>query len=485
MNRILSCIGLCIFILTADSLAKDRPNFVFLFSDDQQADSIGAWGNPNIQTPNMDRLAKQGHSFRNAYCAGSFSGAVCVASRSMLMTGRNWLQITDKKNWKGLNTLPRVLSENGYEAHIVGKWHNGRNTLLRSFESGTSVFLGGMTNHLQVPLADIQEGAIQNQRSVEGFSSTMFADAAVEFLNQKREKPFFLYVAFTAPHDTRNPPPKYREIYYKKDLPLPKNFMPLHPFDNGSLSPKFRDENLAPWPRPKGMIRDQISEYYGLITHLDEQIGKVLEALENNPQAKNTYVIFTSDHGLALGRHGLMGKQSLYEHSMRSPLIIRGPGVPAESSSQALVYLHDLYPTILKLAGQSDDTAEDAANLEPLWLGEKTAVRDHLFMAFQSQIRSIRDERWKLLIYPQINHRQLYDLQSDPDELFNLAMLPEHEETLKRLTTSMGEWQKTLGDDQALSSTNPKSKDYDYTKFKQKRDRWQPDWIFKKYFKNH
>lgn len=476
-------LSLLIPALAALTRAADPPNFIILFSDDQQADSIGAWGNPHIETPNLDQLVGQGFSFRNAYCGGSFSPAVCVASRSMLMTGRHWTQIEDKANWKGLVTLPEALTGKGYRSHIVGKWHNGSKSLLRSFQSGSSVFLGGMTNHLEVPLSDIRDGKLENKRVAEGFSSTMFADAAVEFIGEEQEAPFLLYVAFTAPHDTRNPPLEFREKYYERNLPLPGNLLPLHPFDNGLLSPVYRDENLAPWPRPPEMIRDQIAEYYGLVTHLDGQVGRVMAALEKSPHAGNTYLIFTSDHGLALGRHGLMGKQSLYEHSMRTPLIITGPDVPAKGSSEAFVYLHDLFPTLLKLAGHAGDPAPGVADLSPLWRGERKAVRDTLFMAFQRQIRSIRDERWKLLIYPGINHRQLYDLKDDPGEITNLAEQPGYAATIDRLTGMMKDWQKKLDDAQPLSSDRPKSMDYDPTKFVQKRDRWQPDWIYDKYFR--
>jgi len=477
-------IGLLALALSTSSHAAEPPNILFLYSDDQQADTIGAWGNEHIETPSLDRLAAEGFSFRNAYCGGSFSAAVCVASRSMLMTGRHWHQIKDKSNWEGHTTLPEALTGAGYRSHIVGKWHNGSKSLLRSFQSGTSVFLGGMTDHLTVPLNDIRGGKLENGRTAEGFSSTMFADAAIQFVRQEQDKPFFLYVAFTAPHDTRNPPEKYREMYYKKDLPLPENFLPLHPFDNGLLTPYFRDENLAPWPRPKEMIRDQIAEYYGLVTHLDEQVGRVLDALSKSTHADNTIVVFTSDHGLALGRHGLMGKQSLYEHSMRTPLIIKGPGIPAGKSSQAFVYLHDLYPTLLAQAGETSEAVPGVADLSPIWREEKPIVRDTLFMGFQRHIRSVRDQRWKLLLYPQINHTQLFDLKNDPGETTNLAELPEHKETIARLTALIKDWQQELGDDKPLTSETPKPMHYDHTQFKQKRDRWQPDWIYEKYFRD-
>ena len=467
----------------AKNNSAKKPNIIFLFSDDQQENTVAEFGNPHIKTPILDSLAKAGFSFRQTYCGGSYSGAVCVASRSMLMTGRHWMQIKDTKNWTGLKPLPAVLSSQGYHSHIVGKWHNGSRTLLNSFQSGSSVFLGGMTNHIEVPLSDIKNGKLTKRRVEKGFSSTMFADAAVGFLSQEHTKPYFLYVAFTAPHDTRNPPLAYREMYYKNLPPVPANFLPLHPFDNGLLHPRMRDESLAPWPRPKEMIQQQMAEYYGLVTHLDEQIGRILAAIEKRSDRENTYVIFTADHGLSLGQHGLMGKQSLYEHSMKSPLIIRGPKVPKGKSTRALTYVHDLHPTILKLAGIHKTPAVNTADLAPLWQGEKDAVRETVFMGFSGKIRSIRDKRWKLLVYPEINHSQLFDLQKDPLEIVNLAGRAETQKISSRLMTSMQEWHKTLGDEQALHTDTPKPKEVDYSGFKQRRDRWQPDWIFKKYFR--
>ncbi len=466
-----------------DLNSAKNPNIIILYSDDQQENTISAFGNPHITTPNLDKLVSSGFSFRQTYCGGSYSGAVCVASRSMLMTGHHWMQIEDTRNWSGLRTLPEKLSSEGYHSHIVGKWHNGSQTVLRSFQSGNSVFLGGMTSHVEVPLVDIKDGKTTNKRVEKGFSSTMFADAAVDFLSKEKAKPFFLYVAFSAPHDTRNPPLAYREMYYKNLPPVPANFMPLHPFDNNMISPKLRDENLAPWPRPKEMIQQQMAEYYGLVTHLDEQVGRVLAAIDKRSDRDNTYVIFASDHGLSLGQHGLMGKQNLYEHSMKSPLIIRGPNVPKGSSSRALTYLHDLHPTILKLAGINEAPAENTADLAPIWEGKKEAVRDTVFMGFSGNIRSIRDERWKLLVYPRINHTQLFDLQEDPLEIVNLAGRPESEKVASRLKASMQEWQKTLGDKQQLQTDTPKPKEVDYSSFQQRRDRWQPDWIYEKYYR--
>jgi arylsulfatase A-like enzyme len=485
MKNLLSFMLLCGWSLGLASqlTAADRPNIILLFADDQQASTIAALGNPYISTPNLDRLVERGFAFRQTYCAGSYNAAVCVASRSMLMTGRHWMQIEDTKQWSGLRTLPELLHTQGYHSHIVGKWHNGKSTLLRSFQSGSSVFLGGMVDHTKVRLGEVEDGKWLNQRTETGFSSTMFADAAVKFLEQEQEDPFFLYVAFTAPHDTRNPPQAYREPYYRNLPPLPGNFLPVHPFDNGMVGPKLRDENLAPWPRPKEMIQQQMAEYYGLITHLDEQVGRILAALEKRSDRENNYVIYTSDHGLSLGQHGLMGKQSLYEHSMQSPLVICGPNVPVGQSSTALTYLHDLHPTLLKLAGVEQPPALHTADLAPIWQGERETVRDSVFMGFCDTMRSVRDERWKLIVYPKINHSQLFDLQADPLERVNLAGRAETAAVSADLLGLMQQWQGSLGDTQPLQSAAPRPKEVDYSTFKQRRDRWQPDWIYEKYFR--
>src|SRR5690606_646761 len=210
--------------------------------------------------------------------------------------------------------------------------------------------------------------------------------------------------------------------YRESPPPLPENFLPQHPFDNGQLV--LRDENLAPWPRPPEMIREQLAEYYGLISHLDAQIGRVLEALAASPHATNTIIVFAADHGLALGSHGLLGKQNVYEHSMRCPLIIAGPGVPAGGSTEAFTYLLDLMPTICALAGVPVPEGVEGRDISPLWTGAADRVRETVFLPYLNLMRAVRDPRWKLICYPQVNHRQLFDLWEDPHETRNRAEDP-------------------------------------------------------------
>jgi arylsulfatase A-like enzyme len=447
-----------------------RPNILLMLADDQRADTIAAWGNPHIRTPNLDRLARRGTSFRGNYCFGSNSGAVCVPSRAMLMSGRTWLDVPH--DLRGVRLLPELLREAGYETFATGKWHNGEESFVRAFPRGRSVFFGGMADHTKVPVADVRDGRVVDRRVAEKFSSEQFADAAIEFLRSRTGLgPFFCYVAFTAPHDPRNPPE-----------PLPEDFLPRHPFDNG-MAKDIRDENLAPYPRTRLVIGDQLCEYYGLITHLDEQVGRILEALEVSGHAEDTLIIYTADHGLALGSHGLLGKQSLYEHSMRSPLIISGPGIPGGRSTAAFTYLFDLFPTICALAGAKPPARLAGRDLRPLWEDENARIRESVFLPFGDLMRSVRDERWKLIVYPPINHRQLFDLREDPHETRDLAAAAGHEPEIARLTALVRSWQEKVGDEQPLAVKDPKPKEVRFDDFERKPDEWQPAWIVEKYFR--
>ena len=340
-----------------------------------------------------------------------------------------------------------------------------------------------MSDHTKVPVRDLEaDGKLTAERTGEKFSSELFADSAIEFLqNHDSQKPFFAYVAFTAPHDPRQPPEKYREMYYRNLPPLPPNFLPQLPFDNGMMR-DLRDENLGAWPRTEKMIRDQLAEYYGLITHMDEQIGRILEALKKSGQAENTIIIFAADNGLALGSHGLLGKQSVFEHSMRTPMIFVGPGIPAGKATKSFTYLFDIFPTLCDVLGIKAPNDLAGESLRPLWEGKKTSVRDSVFLPFLDIQRAVRDERWKLIAYPKIGHLQLFDLQTDPYELKNLIARPENKQHVARLQGLMKQWQTRVGDTVAIPTENKQPEKIDLTGQKRKPDQWQPDWIIKKYF---
>ncbi|MEQ8853262.1 sulfatase-like hydrolase/transferase [Gimesia sp.] len=465
--------------VSAAEKASQRPNILFLFSDDQRADALGAYQNPHIQTPNLDQLARAGFSFRNTYCMGSIHGAVCQPSRAMLNSGRSLYHVP--MDLRGVMTMPQLLKESGYTTFGTGKWHNHRESFQKSFTLGTAAFMGGMSNHLKVPVVDLKDDKFENKRMGEKFSSELFVDATVDFLKtQPADKPFYAYIAFTAPHDPRMPPASAMDTYKDKQPPLPKNFMPQHPFNNGWMT--GRDEALAGWPRQPEVVREQLTEYYAMITHMDSQIGRILKILKAQGLDKNTIVIFSSDHGLAVGSHGLLGKQNLYEHSMKSPLIFKGPGIPQNESSEALVYLYDIFPTVCDLTQTSVPAGVEGLDLAPIWRGNQKGIRDSLFTTYEDLMRAVRDDRWKLIRYPQINKTQLFDLKTDPAELKDLSEHPEQQARIEQMLTTLKEWQQKTDDKQPLTSEHPKSEKIDLTGRKRKPDAHQPDWIVKKYF---
>ncbi len=240
-------------------------------------------------------------------------------------------------------------------------------------------------------------------------------------------------------------PPEFTKLYDPARLTLSKNFLPEHPFDNGEL--KVRDETLAPWPRTPEVMRRHLADYYACVSDLDHQVGRILATLKQRGFADNTIVVFSSDQGLAVGgRHGLMGKQNLYEH-VKPPLIFAGPGIP-KGKSEALVYLFDLFPTFCDLAKIKTPAAVEGQSLLPIIRGEKMRVRDWLFGAYRDCQRMIRDERWKLIAYNAkgVRNTQLFDLKNDSDEVHNLAADPAHAEQRARLEKLLGQARKQFGD---------------------------------------
>jgi arylsulfatase A-like enzyme len=477
-----SLIAIALSFLTVVAHAAGKPNILFLFADDQRADTIAAHGNPHIKTPNLDKLVGAGFSFRGNYVFGGNSGAVCVPSRAMLMSGKSWFHV-DTVSLKGAKLLPEVLQENGYVTFGTGKWHNGQPSWLRAFQRGKTVMFGGMSDHTKVPVRDLgPDGKLTAERTGEKFSSELFADSAIGFLrSHDGKKPFFAYVAFTAPHDPRMPPLSYREMYYRDRPPLPQDFLPQLPFNNGAMA-GGRDENLGAWPRTEAMIRDQLAEYYGLITHMDEQIGRILAALKESGQADNTLVVYAADNGLALGSHGLLGKQNVFEHSMRVPLIFVGPGIPRGKSTRAFTYLLDIYPTLCDTIGIQRPADLEGESLRPLWEGRKEKVRDSVFLPYIQSQRAVRDERWKLIAYPEISYLQLFDLEADPGERTNLISRAEHAEHVQRLLKLMQQWQAKVGDTVVVPTESKVPEKIDLTGRKRIPDQWQPAWIVKKYF---
>jgi arylsulfatase A-like enzyme len=459
MNRreFVRAVGLA--MMPGAAYAARRPNIVILFSDDQRFDTIGSLGNPDVKTPNLDRLAKRGTVFDHAFIMGGTTGAVCVPSRAMLLTGQTLFHIHDsivaprqapERPRKPFEMFPETFRRAGYTVFGAGKWHNGPRLYARAFpDRGGPVMFGGMSDHDKVPVQDFDssgEYPKSRTRSGEKFSSELFSDAAVRFLREyKEDKPFLMYVAYTAPHDPRTPPAPYRDMYPPENVKLPPNFMPRHPFDNGEMN--IRDEKLAPWPRTPEVIRRHIAEYYGMITHLDAQVGRVLDALQETHRQGDTIVVFAGDNGLAVGQHGLLGKQNVYEHSIRVPLMIAGPGAPQGKRTPAMCYLLDIFPTLCDLTGVRAPATVEGQSLLPVLEG-KAGGRDSIFAAYRNIMRTVRTDRWKLNLYLLNGARtlQLFDIRNDPWEMKNLAADPRRAGTVQEMTGLLKVWMRQVDD---------------------------------------
>ena len=430
---------------------SDRPNILFLFADDQRADTIAALGNPVIKTPNLDRLAHSGIAFNRAYMQGGFNGATCVPSRAMLLSGQNLFHIDEKL--MRAETWPEAFGRAGYTTFVSGKWHNGDESLVRSFQIARSMFTGGMTNPMQAKLCDVVDGKVGEAQLSSKHACEVFADETIRFLKEHKGGPFFAYVPFDAPHDPHIAPSEFSISYDAAEIPLPPNFLPQHPWDNGEMT--VRDEQLLPWPRTPEQVRELIAEYYRYISYLDSQIGRVLDALGASPYAKNTIVVFSADSGVARGSHGLIGKQNVYEHSMRVPLIISGPGIPADQRTDAMCYLFDVLPTLGKMCGVSGPKTSDGIDFGGTLGDPARPARRNLIFAYKNVQRAVCDARWKVIRYPQVDRTQLFDLQSDPHEKTNLADQPEHAAKVAELTALLEKEMLKSGDTGTLKVTNP------------------------------
>ncbi|MDR6562052.1 MULTISPECIES: sulfatase-like hydrolase/transferase [unclassified Arcicella] len=428
-------------------LAEERKlNIIVLLSDDQRHDTIGALGNKDIITPNLDALVKNGTAFTQAHVFGGLSGAICQPSRAMLLTGRTLFSIDRQARdnqefsfdiFNNYVTFPELLRKNNYNTVGIGKQHNGTTIYNRAFSDGAKVFFGGMGDQYNLPVQDYKAdnsygGPKDNNyapnkvnESKGKHSSELFADETIHFIEKYKKEPFLIYTAFTTPHDPRRAPAEYNQWYADKKVSLPPNFLPQHPFDNGEL--KVRDELLAPFPRTEEDTIRQIKEYYATISHLDAQIGRIVKAVYENGLAENTLIVFAGDNGLAIGQHGLFGKQSIYEHSNRVPLIFSGPGIPKNQKVDGYCYLSDIYATLAEKSDVKIPSSVQGISLAKAFKDPKTPLRRALYFAFKHFQRGVKKDGFKLLEYnvDGNRHTQLFNLKEDPWEMHNLADEPE------------------------------------------------------------
>ena len=379
-----------------------------------------------------------------------------------------------------------ALKSAGYLTYMTGKWHNTDYALLKGFDNADAVGAGmyktfnkkgsskmaygrpkkskwepfdrKYKGHWSPKVKDLiynEKGgkSIGAHYTVEEHTSELYSDKAINFLQttaKNSNKPFFAYVSFNAPHDPRQSPKEFVDMYPVDKLIVPRNYLPKHPFDQGDS--KIRDERLAPFPRTKAAVQLHLQEYYAIITHMDKEIGRILTALENSGKAANTYVIFTSDHGLAVGQHGLMGKQNQYDHSTHVPFIIKGPNMDKGKNIDAMIYMQSIYATTCDLAGVDVPVSVEYPSIIPIVNGKKADGERYIFGAYRNLQRMIRSKDYKLIVYPKVEEEQLFDLKKDPKEIVNLAKDPKYDQIKFDLYQELIDKQEELGDYLKLDS---------------------------------
>ena len=419
---------------------KKQPNFLFVLVDDQSPFDLKIYDAKSIlETPNIDKLAEGGMVFEGARHMGSWSGAVCTPSRHMIMSGRNVWGLPKNGIGNRNTNCPDSL-----ELQTIGAVFNRAGYLtMRTCKKGNSY---AAANEQFTVVHDATK-----RGGTEETGSAWHSKQVLNYLNERdslqETDPFFIYFGFSHPHDTRNGTPellaKYGAVNHMDQNSLPpanpkqpqlqENYLPAHPFFHGH--PELRDEERVSgvWKnRDEQTIRNELGREYACDENIDIQLGKVLRKLDEMGELDNTYIFYTADHGIAIGRHGLTGKQNLYEHTWRVPFIVKGPGIEAGKRVEGNIYLLDILPTVCDLAGIKIPESVQGKSFKPVLEGEKKSVREVMYGVYcggsKPGMRCVKKGDWKLIKYDlmdgTIQETQLFNLAENPNEY-----LPEHQKS--------------------------------------------------------
>lgn len=428
----------------------DNPNIILLLADDLHFRALGCYGNQEIHTPNLDRLSEEGMRFTNCHV----SNPICSPSRAALLTGQYGFQngstYFNHRTNDDSPKMPALLAQQGYETSFTGKWHNNGRPFSHGFTKIKNTFLGGMNNYDSIAVVN---GQHDSPYEIHRNPTEVFTEGALELL-QDASNPYLLMYSLTSPHDPRTAPPEYESLYDTRSVSVPENFMSNPVFDPGTLN--IRDEKLLRRPLNQNELKREIARYYAMITHLDSQIGLILAYLERSGQIDNTYIVFASDNGLALGAHGLLGKQTMYEEGIRVPLIIKGPGIAAGSECNALTDLMDLAPTFTALSGGKVPDSMNGINLSP-YLQQESNVedREYIYAHYDERdsrdgaipmFRMVKDKRYKFIQHLNSDRQELFDLENDPLELHDLSSSTDHQNTKELFVAELKRWRQEIGD---------------------------------------
>jgi arylsulfatase A-like enzyme len=513
MNRIIEK-SLALFITGAGVLGctpennkPQRPNILFIFSDDHATHAIGAYGpkhnNPDlhklVQTPNLDRLAQEGMLFTNVFCGNS----ICGPSRATILTGKhshlNGMLNNDTIFNGDQQTFPKILQRGGYETAWIGKWH------LFSDPTGFDHWLilnnPGQQGTYYNPIFGSPEG----EEKVTGHTATIITDKAIDWLNSQRDesKPFFLAYSHKTPHREWVPGPEEYDLYKDVDLPVPTNFYDDYSTRSSALKEQemeiathmneqdlkltapgylneeqlaqfreaydqenkvFKEANLAGNELAEWKYQRYVKDYLRSVTSMDKEIGRMLEYLEESGLAENTIVVYSSDQGFYLGDHGWFDKRWMYEESLRMPLIVRWPNVtPAASRNEEIIQNTDYAATFLDLANIEIPGDIQGKSIVPLLKNESPQNwRDVAYYHYYAwpdwhmvqPHYGIRGDRYKLIHFYTTDEWELFDLENDPDEMQNEYLNPEYADIVKAMEERLKSERIAVGDTLKLEATS-------------------------------
>jgi arylsulfatase A-like enzyme len=449
-----------------------RPNVVFVMSDDHAAHAISAYGSKVNETPNLDRLAREGILFRNVFATNS----ICTPSRAAILTGlyshRNGVPVFNRFDGSQ-TTVAKLLQAAGYHTGMVGKWHLGSDPT--GFDRWEILPGQGVYND---PVLYTATG----EKTYAGrYATDVITDLGIDFIRQRpKDRPFFLMLHHKAPHREWTPDEKHRRMFEGRTIPEPPTLWDDYATRTDALRENRqrvaedltpRDLKVAP---PAGLegkdlvrwkYQRYMQDYLACVQSIDDNVGRLLDFLEESDLERDTIVVYTSDQGFFLGDHGLYDKRFMYEESLRMPFLVRWPAaVRAGSTAEALALNVDFAPTFLEAAGVAVPGAMQGRSLLPILRGETpTDWRTAIYYRYyhdpgHHNTRAhygVRTATHKLMYFWKKDQWELFDLRSDPAELRNLYAQPGQEAVTAELKATLARLRKELQDDDRFADEQP------------------------------
>ncbi len=436
---------------SCSSLKKRKPNFVFFLTDDQRWDGMSCAGNKILMTPNMDRIAAGGVRFTNMFVTTS----LCGPSRASVLTGKYAHNHSVRRNRMALsleqNTFLEIIKEAEYETAFIGKWHNRDLGKDRSLDYYFG-FKGQGRYHN--PIISENRGP---DKEYKGHVTDVITDHAIKFLERKHDQPFCLLLWFKAPHRSWHPAPRFKELFKDIKMPEPETFH--DDYEGKPDAVKNADMKIGDF-KDVPDLDTFLKDYYRCIAGVDENVGRVLDALERLGYENNTVVIYSGDNGFFLGEHHFFDKRLMYEESIRVPLLVKYPKMIKPNTTNPEIILNvDIAPTILELASVPVPEMMDGTSIKPLLEGKEIEWRqDFLYEYYEypavhmvKKNRGIRTEKWKYIHYfEEPQEFELFDLENDRIEMNNLIDNPNYKKIIEQLKARMMQLRRELKDPDLL-----------------------------------